>query len=364
MKYRSIMISLFALAGILILFNYSAADQSSAAGELRVGVKPAAPFVMPDDDGGFEGISIDLWNAIADDLGAGFEFYVYDLEPLLDSLAAGEPDVAVAALTMTAEREKNFDFTHAYFKSGLGIAVKPGGGGGWKNVVARFVDMRFLQIILILALLIFIVGALVWLFERKHNQDQFGGSPARGLGAGFWWSAVTMTTVGYGDKAPVTLLGRIVGLIWMFAAIIILSSFTAAITSVLTVSSLESAISGPGDLPGARVGTVAGTASTVYLDENHIRFRGYESIDDGLRAVADGDIEAFVYDKPIIQYKVNQSYKGRVAVLPVSFAPQQYGFGLPPGSPLREKINLALLKTIRNQEWKQVLNYYLGENDD
>ncbi|MGO2102628.1 MAG: ion channel [Psychroflexus halocasei] len=44
-----------------------------------------------------------------------------------------------------------------------------------------------------------------------------------------------MTTVGYGDKSPLSLGGRIVGLIWMFMAVIILSSLTAGIASALTV---------------------------------------------------------------------------------------------------------------------------------
>ena len=74
-----------------------------------------------------------------------------------------------------------------------------------------------------------VVGVVMWLGERRRNQAQFGGTAAHGIGAGLWWSAVTMTTVGYGDKAPVTILGRLLGLVWMFAAIIIISSFTAAI---------------------------------------------------------------------------------------------------------------------------------------
>jgi hypothetical protein len=71
---------------------------------------------------------------------------------------------------------------------------------------------------------------MVWLFERKLNPAHFGGNTLQGIGSGFWFSAVTMTTVGYGDKHPKTTGGRIVSLIWMFTAVILVSLFTATIT--------------------------------------------------------------------------------------------------------------------------------------
>jgi len=35
---------------------------------------------------------------------------------------------------------------------------------------------------------------VLWIFERKRNPEQFGGTPAQGIGSSFWWAAVTMTT--------------------------------------------------------------------------------------------------------------------------------------------------------------------------
>jgi ABC-type amino acid transport substrate-binding protein len=74
-----------------------------------------------------------------------------------------------------------------------------------------------------------------------------------------------MTTVGYGDKAPVTVGGRLVAVVWMFASLILIAVFTAHITSLLTVSHLDHRIRGPEDLPRYRVATVAGTTSENYL---------------------------------------------------------------------------------------------------
>jgi ABC-type amino acid transport substrate-binding protein len=202
---------------------------------------------------------------------------------------------------------------------------------------------------------------LVWWFEHNKNPQQFNGSAARGIGSGFWWSAVTMTTVGYGDKAPVTVAGRILGLIWMFVAIIIISSFTAAITSSLTVSQLETAIKGPEDLPKVTVGTIANATSESYLKQVQIAFRSYASPQEGLAALKQEKIEALVYDAPILQYYIHQNYVGSLEVLPYRLLRQDYGIALQPNSPLREEVDVVLLHKIREKAWQDKLSQYLGE---
>ena len=82
---------------------------------------------------------------------------------------------------------------------------------------------------------------------------------------------------------------------------------------------------------------------------------------DGLRAIGDGQIDAFVYDAPLVRYLVNKDFKGIITVLPVVFLRQDYGIALPEGSPLREPINRQLLKTISAPEWQGLLKRYLGE---
>ena len=76
-----------------------------------------------------------------------------------------------------------------------------------------------------------------------------------------------MTTVGYGDKSPKTLGGRIVATVWMFMAVIVISGFTAAITSSLTISNMQSLVAGPEDLPRVKVGTISSSTSSRYLDD-------------------------------------------------------------------------------------------------
>ena len=139
--------------------------------------------------------------------------------------------MAVGALTMTAEREAAFDFTHPFYQTGLSIAVPPAPEQGLLASLRALISWQFMSVVIALGGLLLAVGFVLWLFERWRNPEQFGGTAVQGIGASFWWAAVTMTTVGYGDKAPVSLAGRMVALVWMFAGLIMVASFTAAITS-------------------------------------------------------------------------------------------------------------------------------------
>ncbi|MDX1668308.1 MAG: transporter substrate-binding domain-containing protein, partial [Limnobacter sp.] len=175
-----------------------------------------------------------------------------------------------------------------------------------------------------------------------------------------WWAAVTMTTVGYGDKAPATFVGRIIGLIWMFAAILLISGFTAAIATSLTVDSLDSKVSGLDDLVGVKVMTVANSSSAEFLDEERIRYSTTDSVQSALQALANNQVDAVVYDAPLMQYLANSEYQGSIQVLNETFKRQDYAVALPPGSSMRETFNQGLLDTISDDEWPQVVDRFLG----
>ncbi len=331
-----------------------------AKARLIIGTKETPPFSIKQSDGSWEGLSIELWEMIAQDLGLDYEFKEMTLEELLDGVAEGNLTASVAALTVTAERENSMDFSHPFYTTGLGIAVKRSAGGGWGDVVTRIFTPGFIQIMLSLSALLLVCGLLVWLFERRGNPEQFGGSSLKGVGSGFWWAAVTMTTVGYGDKAPRTLGGRIVGLVWMFTGIIVISSFTAAITSSLTLSTLSSVISGPEDLNKVKVATISHSTSEKYLNQKGVAFRTVNDAEEGLKELAAGRVDAVVHDAPILQYLIHQTYSDDLTMLPGTFERQEYAIALPQGSSLRESVNRALLTNLSEPWWRETNHRYLG----
>jgi len=347
-------------AAIVAASMAPAAAQPVPDHTLVVGTKEAAPFAMKRPDGGWTGISIDLWTLIADRLGYEFELRETDLAGLLAGVEDGSLDAGVAAITMTPEREAVMDFTHPFHVSGLGIAVERGDRRGWFAVLEQFLSLEFLRIVGGLAVLLFFVGWLVWVFERRANPDQFGGTPAQGIGSSFWWSAVTMTTVGYGDKAPRTTGGRIVALLWMFAALVVISSFTASIAASLTVSSIEGAISGPEELHTVRIASVPASTSSAYLESRQLPFAPAPTPAEALAALSRGDADAVVYDAPILQYDVRQQFNASLTVLPARFERQLYAIALPANSPLREPLNRVLLEYTASTDWARLLESYLG----
>lgn len=350
------------LLGLSILIAIAGIVEAQSAPDqvLVVGTKSAPPFAVKNADGSWQGISIELWRKIATKLNLTYELREYDLQGLLNGVAQGRLDAAVAALTITAEREVQMDFTHSFHTTGLGIAVAQDGKPSWWGLLRQVFSLRFLKIIVFLSSLLLAVGMLVWFVERKRNPKQFGGAPTRGIASGFWWAAVTMTTVGYGDKVPMTLGGRIIGLIWMFAGIIMISGFTAAITTALTVSQLGNGIHGPEDLAGARVGSVLASTSEAYLRHQRLPYRAYPNLKAGLQALHNKAIDAIVYDAPLLHYLSTTDFKGAIEVLPTTFERQDYAIALQENSSLREAINRALLDTISSHEWKDVLYRYLG----
>jgi polar amino acid transport system substrate-binding protein len=330
--------------------------------EIVVGTKEAPPFAMKSPEGEWSGISVDLWRRIAGKQNLKYRFQDLDTVPaLIDATAAGKVDVAVAALTVTAGREEMLDFTSAFYGTGLGIAVPATTGvAGWAPVVRALTSFGFLRAILALIGLALLVGLLVWLLERRHNEE-FGGGVTKGLSSSVWWTTVAMTQRGIGHQGPRTLPGRFVAMLWMVGSIIAVAVFTASITSALTVRQLQGTVQGVTDLSQVRVGAVTGSSTEDTLRKLRIRFESYPTAKAGVQAIRDGKLDAFVYDRPLLAWTINEDFRSSVQLLDVTFDQQHYAFALPAGSPLRKPVSVALLSEIRSTWWGDTLHRYLGD---
>lgn len=353
------------LLSVLVVSAHGQTHASADSTKLVVGTMRMPPFVLRSDDGQWSGLSVDLWTQIAAELKTDFEFREYDYDPagLLDAVERRQIDVAVAAIPVTHEGESRFDFSHPYFAAGLGIAVRTEPQRGVFGTLAGIVTPQLLGTVGGLLGVMLVVGTLVWLLERHQNARHFDPRPLRGIGDGLWWAAVTMTTTGYGDKVPTSWRGRALGLLWMLASIFIIAFFSATMASSFVVNRLKTGITGPGDLPRARVAAVSGTAGEQWLATQGLQARTYPFVIQASKALQRGDVQALVYERAVVGHMIKQYGWRDLQVLPQTLAVRDYAIALPTGSPIKEPINRALLKVVHRPEWRDVVQRYVGATD-
>lgn len=349
-------ISLLVLILSITNFSVLAQDSLQLQAPLKIGIKVTPPFVV-EENGRYNGLSIRSWEMINEDLGWDYEYVTFDtLEKLLKAVETGAVDMSINPITVTTQRMERMDFSQPYFISETVAAKK--NDSNFLYFIKNILSWDFFKAIFLLVAIIFIFGFLVWLFERKHNKEEFGGK-WKGLAQGFWWSAVTMTTVGYGDKSPRTLGGRIVGFIWMFAAIIMISSLTAGIASSLTYQSLQGTIQSLKDLENMNVVTIRGSSADELLSQYSIKSKKVDFLSDALEQISKDKSDVIVYDKPILKYAIEESDdKGDILISDVSFKKDYYSYSFPKDSPLYSTIDTNLIALLKTTQWNALIENY------
>jgi polar amino acid transport system substrate-binding protein len=352
------------LVGLLPAMTGSAAAQSAGQPhkQVIVATKEAPPFAMRSQDGTWTGISIELWNRVGKKLGFGATYREYRTVPeMLAAVADGSADAAVAAISVTPEREKTVDFTQPFYDSGLSIAVPANKEIEWIVILRSIFTLRFLEAIAMLIAAAIVVGSAIWLIERGATEHYANG--AQGFGTGLWWSASAMAQAAAADKGPATLWGRLLGMLWMVTSIVAVASFTAGITSHLAARRFATVVRTSSDLAAVRTGSVPSTNAFDYLRSARVDVRSYPSVSAGLDALKGGKLDAFVYDRPILEWNVHKGYIDDVEVLDKLFVRDDYAIVLPKGSPLRTKIDVAMGEELRDAWWQDVLIRYLGSDE-
>ena len=342
------------------LYTLSAFSALSNQDTLLVGYAPAAPFLI-EKNNAIEGISIYLWEEIAKELELPYRYVKRPFAELLQALENGEIDVCINPLTITSERGKQFAFTHSFYASNSTVATHEATGfQRLKNTLTSIFNQNFLSAFLALITVIIFFGWLLWHFEKKVNPDQFR-TGWQGLWDGIWWSVVTMTTVGYGDKTPKSKGGKIVALVWMFSGLLFISGFTASIAYRLTVNQLAANAKQVLDFKERPIGCIQNSSTASFLKRNFFKkVTLYGTVLEGLEAVDAHQIDAFFYDEPILKYKLSEmSSLHHIILLPLKFDMQFYAFGLPKDRlELREQLSQQILEHTEHQEWRIILGEY------
>jgi polar amino acid transport system substrate-binding protein len=335
----------------------------ASAEKLKVYTKPIEPFAFQ-KDGKAAGFSIELWDRLAKETNVEYELvWLESVGGLIDALKKKEADAAIAAISITAERQAAVDFSQPFYESGLSILVNAQSQSSLGLLAKSLFTPEFVKLLLAVLVLLFFTAHLVWVFERKRNPEQFPAPYFKGVWESGWWAISTILSGGCDAKGPVVIGGRIVGAFWMLVCIIFITYFTASITSIMTVQQLTSDINGPNDLPGRPVATVKGTTAEKYLASRKVEVHAFTTIDEAYAALDKKQVQAVVYDAPILLFHLKSNPGLKQQVVGRLFQRQNYGVGLQHDSTHRAAINEALLKLRESGFLDELQTKWFGNQD-
>ncbi len=368
-------IALFGLFGLVTVFASQAGAQGDSdqenqgvetTGTLRVATKSLPPFVFVDGETqAVSGFSIDYWDLVAERLGVETEWVVQEtVGDIIASVEAGDVDAAIAGISITKEREQIIDFSQPYYISGQQIVTTASGASTFGTLGSLIGSGTFLVPLAGLVILVIIVSHLVWWFERGHESDDFPPTYRKGIGEALWWSTVSVITGGEAVKNINTALSRLIAVFWMLVGLFLLAYVTASATSVLTVAELEADVAGIEDLAGRNVGTVEATASVPFVQEAiGVLPSEYPNLDDAFQALRDGDIDAVVFDAPVVAYAVtNDGGNGDLILIEPIEGRDPYGVALPSGSDRLEDVNAAVIEIGRDGTLDELQDQWFGRS--
>ena len=206
------------------------ADQKT----LRVESFVAPPFVI-EQEGKLTGFSIDLWNETASRLRVAS---VYEKAPTASAgfaaLRSKQADLAVSAILVTAERDREFDFSYPILEAGQQVMVRDTGSTLTVQPLSDLLHLLFSKttaIWLIIGLpLVFLPAHVVWLLERRQKE---GIIPTEryfpGIFYAAYWSASALFM--QAEQMPRQWLARLTALLWMFTGMVFVALYTAQVTS-------------------------------------------------------------------------------------------------------------------------------------
>lgn len=349
---------------VVSLLTVGASASGQVEHKVRVGVAGNEPFVMR-SGGDYQGIAIDIWEKIARESGLTFDYHAYDsVSEALDQLEAGDIDAVVGPVTITADRQEKFIFTQPYFNSSLGIMSRNNGQTLW-GIIKPFFTMTFFIALGVFLMILSVVGFLVWIAERRTPGGPFSKRPVMGIGNGIWLALVTMTTVGYGDLSPRTLLGRIILGAWMVIALLSATSLLAGLAGTIALSGKNQvSIKLASDLAGRKVSAIKDSPGADFVRRFKGRPINAENLKDALKQLREKQVDALVFDRPQLRYFLAQTAENKLSLSTEKYQQQGYGFAFQKISPYAEVLNINLLRLQEAGFLNEVEMKWLPESKD
>ncbi|NXN33977.1 GRIK1 protein, partial [Nycticryphes semicollaris] len=325
----------------------------------------------------FEGYCLDLLKELSNILGFIYEVKLVsdgkygaqndkgEWNGMVKELIDHKADLAVAPLTITYVREKVIDFSKPFMTLGISILYrKPNGTNpgvfSFLNPLSPDIWMYVLLACLGVSCVLFVIARFTpyeWYNPHPCNPDSDVVENNFTLLNSFWFGVGALMQQG-SELMPKALSTRIVGGIWWFFTLIIISSYTANLAAFLTVERMESPIDSADDLAKQtkiEYGAVRDGSTMTFFKKSKIST--YEKMwafmssrqqtalvknnDEGIQRVLTTDY-ALLMESTSIEYVTQRNCN--LTQIGGLIDSKGYGVGTPIGSPYRDKITIAILQ--------------------
>uniref|UniRef100_UPI00398ED80D glutamate receptor ionotropic, kainate 1 isoform X1 n=1 Tax=Pristiophorus japonicus TaxID=55135 RepID=UPI00398ED80D len=325
----------------------------------------------------FEGYCLDLLKELSNILGFTYEVKLVadgkygaqneksEWNGMVGELIDHKVDLAVAPLTITYVREKVIDFSKPFMTLGISILYrKPNGTNpgvfSFLNPLSPDIWMYVLLACLGVSCVLFVIARFTpyeWYNPHPCNPDSDVVENNFTLLNSFWFGVGALMQQG-SELMPKALSTRIVGGIWWFFTLIIISSYTANLAAFLTVERMDSPIDSADDLAKQtkiEYGAVKDGSTITFFKKSKISI--YEKMwafmnsrkqtallknnDEGIQRVLTTDY-ALLMESTSIEYVTQRNCN--LTQIGGLIDSKGYGVGTPMGSPYRDKITIAILQ--------------------
>ncbi|KAK7257182.1 hypothetical protein RIF29_30965 [Crotalaria pallida] len=347
----------------------------TCAKQLRIGVPSMSTFkqfvnVFQDHSQNitiFKGFSIELFKETVKNLPyhLDYDFFAFNgtYDELVKQVYLKNYDAVVGDVTLESTRYKYAAFTQPYTDPGVVMVVpvqSKAGNKAWL-FMKPFTKLMWILIIIV----IFYNGLAVWIIERNHCPELNG--PILHQTTTVLWLAFTPLFSMNGGKLHSN-LSRMAMVVWLFVALIITQTYTASLTSMLTVDRLEPTENSIQKLreSNAKIGYDRGSYMKEYLqdalDFSAENLKQYSSSEDYAKALRNKEIAAAFLDAAEANIFLANYCKGFVKAGPTN-KHGGFGFVFPIGSPLLHSVNQALLNISESGTLRDLERDMLGSEE-
>ncbi|KAM6598490.1 hypothetical protein CsatA_018099 [Cannabis sativa] len=282
-------------------------------------------------------------------------------DDLVYQVYLGNFDAVVGDITIRANRSLYVDFTLPYTESGVQMIV-PVKDQRSKNAWV-FLKPLTLDLWVASASFFVFIGFVVWALEHRINED-FRGPPLHQIGTSFWFSFSTMVFAH--RERVISNMARFVIIIWVFVVLILTQSYTASLTSFLTVQQLQPTVTSVTQLLQNKDNVGYLEASFVYgilkklgFHESQLKvYKSKKELDEAFSkhttsSSRDQGIAAAFDEIPYMKLFLRE-YCSKYTMVGPTIKTDGFGFVFPRGSPLIPDVSKAILNITEGDTLKKI----------